>query len=132
MYEYHGWATIRESSSIEEDETKLDICINQIQNYIDELQWPTGVLDLRVVNGEYELWIAGFSNHKPIAEHDPLKVITMIGKLAQGSYGILYVRDSDDHEQYNEFRVHSLIRGNIMEHADPSLSPVIPTLEDEF
>ncbi|MFD1136572.1 Imm7 family immunity protein [Paenibacillus urinalis] len=131
MYEYHGWATIRESSSIEDDELNLAILIKKIQEYINELQWPTGVLDLRIVNGEYQLWIAGLNNHKPTDKHHPLKVFSTIGTLAPGSYGILYVRDSDDLEHYNEFKVHSLVRGTVTEHADPFLSPVIPKLEDE-
>ncbi|GIP06440.1 hypothetical protein J28TS4_48470 [Paenibacillus lautus] len=58
MYEYHGWATIRESSSIEEDEENYSFIVQEIQTYFDELEWPSGVLDLRAVNGDYQVWIA--------------------------------------------------------------------------
>ncbi|WP_106767507.1 Imm7 family immunity protein [Paenibacillus faecalis] len=96
MYEYHGWATIRESSSYEEDEDKYLLAVNEIQKYFNELNWSSGVLDIRAVNGDFHVWIAGLDNHKPVPEHNPIEVLKNVGELAPGSYGVLYVRDSDD------------------------------------
>lgn len=131
MYEYHGWATIRESASFEEDEDQYDEAIQELQKYIEKLNWPSGVLDLRAVNGDYQLWIAGLDNHTPKNEYDPIEVFRKTGELAPGSYGILYVRDSDDAASSNQFKVYTLIRGKIAEQEDPFLSPFVPKLEDE-
>nr|WP_154894451.1 Imm7 family immunity protein [Paenibacillus xylanexedens] len=132
MYEYHGWATIRESASFEEDEDQYDLAIEHLQNYIEELNWTSGVLDLRAVNGDFQLWVAGLNNHKPESKHDPIEVMKKVGEIAQGSYGVLYVRDSDDAESSNQFKVYTLIRGKVTENDDPFLSPFIPTLEDDY
>ncbi|MBX4150612.1 Imm7 family immunity protein [Paenibacillus sp. FSL W7-1279] len=132
MYEYHGWATIRESSSFEDDEEKYSFIVQDIRKYFDEIEWPSGVLDLRAVNGDYQVWIAGLNNHKPVTKHNPIEVLRKIGELAPGSYGVLYIRDSDDAELFNEFKVYTLIRGEIMEHNDPFLSPFIPKIEDAY
>jgi hypothetical protein len=132
MYEYHGWATIRESASIEEDEDQYELAIQQLQEYLQELEWPSGVLDLRAVNGDFQLWIAGLNNHKPVSKYDPTEVLKKVGEIAPGSYGVLYVRDSDDLEFSNQFKVYSLIRGEITEHNDPFLSPFIPKIEDDY
>ncbi|MEO2207978.1 Imm7 family immunity protein [Paenibacillus pabuli] len=132
MYEYHGWATIRESASFEEDEDQYDLAIEHLQNYIEELNWTSGVLDLRAVNGDFQLWVAGLNNHQPESKDDPIEVMKKVGELAQGSYGVLYVRDSDDAESSNQFKVYTLIRGKVTENDDPFLSPFIPTLEDEY
>ncbi|WP_339222089.1 Imm7 family immunity protein [Paenibacillus sp. FSL W7-1332] len=132
MYEYHGWATIRESSSFEDDEEKYSLIVQDIRKYFDEIEWPSGVLDLRAVNGDYQVWIAGLNNHKPVTKHNPIEVLRKIGELAPGSYGVLYIRDSDDAELFNEFKVYTLIRGEIMEHNDPFLSPFIPKIEDAY
>lgn len=132
MYEYHGWATIRESSSFEDDDEKYSLIIQEIRNYFDELEWSSGILDLRAVNGDFQVWMAGLNNHRPSGKHSPIHVLREVGKLAPGSYGVLYVRDSDDEEFFNEFKVYTLIRGEVIEHNDPFLSPFIPKIEDEY
>lgn len=38
MYEYHGWATIRESSSYEEDDEKYSLIIQEIRKYFNDLE----------------------------------------------------------------------------------------------
>ncbi|KOR87835.1 hypothetical protein AM231_00875 [Paenibacillus solani] len=133
MYEYHGWATIRESSSFEDDDEKYSLIIQEIQKYFDELEWTSGILDLRgAVNGDFQVWMAGVNNHRPVGKHNPVNVLKQVGILAPGSYGLLYVRDSDDEDFFNEFKVHTLIRGEVMERNDPFLSPFIPKIEDDY
>lgn len=131
MYEYHGWATIRESASFEDDEYHYGLVIQHLRKYVEELNWPAGVLDLRAVNGDFQLWIAGLDNRKPVSKYDPAEVLKKVGEIAPGSYGILYVRDSDDTESFNQFKVYTLIRGKVRENDDPFLSPFIPNIEDE-
>ncbi|WP_397311297.1 Imm7 family immunity protein [Paenibacillus ihbetae] len=38
MYEYHGWAMIRESSSYEEDDEKYSLIIQEIRKYFNDLE----------------------------------------------------------------------------------------------
>lgn len=125
-------ATIRESSSIEDDDKRYSLIIQKIRKYFDELEWTSGVLDLRVVNGDYQVWIASLNNHCPVGKHNPINILKHLGVLAPGSYGLLYIRDSDDENFFNEFKVHTLIRGEVLEHNDPFLSPFIPRVEDDY
>ena len=129
MYEYHGWATVRASASFDDDIDEAPI-VQEIQDYIHELNWTSGVLDIRVVNGDFQVWIAGLDNHKPSEKYDPIEIFKKIGDAAPGSYGILYIRDGDDVESFNIFKVYTLIRGEVKGHDDPFLSPFIPKLED--
>ncbi|GIP06441.1 hypothetical protein J28TS4_48480 [Paenibacillus lautus] len=75
---------------------------------------------------------SSLNNHRPEKKHNPVEVLKRVGELAPGSYGVLYVRDSDDTEFFNEFKVYTLIRGEIKEHNDPFLSPFIPKIEDAY
>lgn len=130
MFEYHGWATVRASFSDDADESKA---IEEVKRFINDLAWPTGVLDIRAVNGEYHLWLAGFDNHKPHTIYDPVRVFNHICRIVPASYGVLYVRDDEDMEGHdNEFRVYAMSRGNLTEKEDTLLSPFIPTVEDEY
>ena len=61
-----------------------------------------------------------------------IELFHRVADLAPGSYGLLYVHDDEDPEHDRHFRVFRLIRGTVTEHADHLLSPVIPTLEDEY
>ena len=59
-----------------------------------------------------------------------------IAKIAPGSYGLLYIRDDEDHLRGNDyencFRVWRLCRGTLIELDDPFLSPAIPVVEDPY
>ena len=60
----------------------------------------------------------------------PWKVGTL-GKIAEGSYGLLYIWNDEDSRNYNSFIVHRLARGKVQILQDAMLSPVVPILEDE-
>lgn len=129
MYEYHGWITIRESPSCDSEEDGLQNVISTIREYIDLLEWPTGLLDLRSVNGDFHLNISGLDNHKALGKYDPVEIFIYVGRSAPGSYGILYTRDCNNDS--NEFHVHVLKRGELEEKIDHYLSPFIPSVEDD-
>jgi hypothetical protein len=88
------------------------------------------VLDLRRVNGEAQVWAAGFKNHATPVKRELLDMFHYFAQVAPGSYGLLYTRDDEDPDHDNEFRVYVLARGTLTEHADPFLSPIMPTVED--
>lgn len=132
MYEFHGWATIRETPSLV-DEENLDRVIESVESFIKKLNWTSGgVLDVRPVNGEYHLSVSGFTNHKGKDAEDVLSLYQFLAKNAHGSYGILFVRDDEDRNgNDNRFQILVLARGILKEREDPFLSPYVPRVEDE-
>ena len=131
MYEYHGWANIRENTfSIEEDEDNISSIIESIRQYISSLKWNSGLLDICPVNGEYHLILTGFSNHSYV-EKDIINLYNFVAEISPGSYGLLYVHDDEDmNGNDNSFSVFVLTRGSLRRHKDPFLSPFIPVVED--
>lgn len=132
MYEYHGWATIRETATCDEEDNMEKIVIN-IKEYINNLNWCNGILDLHVVNGEYQLIIAGLTNHKGHEAKELFMLYNYIAREAPGSYGLLYIWDDEDKDGFsNKFQVHVLVRGQVKLQEDPFLSPCIPVIEDKW
>ena len=105
--------------------------IIEIKDHIVKLEWKYNqVLDIRPQNGVFHIWVSGYRNHKPTGEYCPI-AFEYVGKIAPGSYGILYVLDDEDLKNDNEnyFKVFVLARGKLSVHRDPFLSPVMPTIE---
>ncbi|AWP27264.1 hypothetical protein AWU65_25190 [Paenibacillus glucanolyticus] len=132
MYEFHGWATIQENPA-EIDAGQLDAIIQKIQLKITEFAWGSGLLSLNAANGSYYLHVGGFTNRKGVEADEVVSLYQLIGEIAPGSYGLLYTRDDENTEGFdNEFRVSVLARGRLQEQHDPFLSPCIPVIEDEL
>ena len=126
MYEFHGWATIQETT-VEADAGNLELIIKNIQSFISGLNWSSGILKLYPANGNYHLSVGGFLNRKTSEAEEIIKLYEFIADQAPGSYGLLYTRDDEDIEGYdNEFRVYVLARGNIQPKEDVFLSPFVP------
>lgn len=142
MFEFHGWATIRFSAENRDraDEDALqDAAVEKVRTRIQQLgqhgwgQAPNPVLDLRVINGQAQLWTAGFKNRPAAIEEDLLGLFRYLADAAPGSYGLLYTLDGEDPGPYNNaFRVYVLARGALTEHTDPFLSPFVPVVEDSY
>ncbi|MGW7331123.1 Imm7 family immunity protein [Streptomyces sp. NPDC054840] len=128
MFEYHGWITVRESATDDEDPTRAAEIVEGLRRRIDEIASPY-LLDLRWMNGELFLHIGGFSNH---CRPEILDLFRHVGTVAPGSYGLLHLLDDEDPRHENEVRVLRLVRGNVAEYTESSLSPCIPVLEDPF
>lgn len=131
MYEFHGWATIHETTA-EADAGSLELIIKNIQSFISELNWSSGLLKLYPANGNYYLSVGGFLNRKTSEAGEVIKLYQFIADQAPGSYGLLYTRDDEDIEGYdNRFKVFVLARGNIQLKEDMFLSPFVPVVEDD-
>lgn len=131
MYEYHGWVTIRETPTCD-DEKNLELKILKIKEFIRNLQWCNGVLRLHAVNGEYLVIVSGLTNHKSQEANDLLNLYSYIAEEASGSYGLLHIWDDEDKSGLdNKFQVYVLVRGQVTLREDPFLSPCIPVIEDE-
>ncbi|MEU1605684.1 Imm7 family immunity protein [Micromonospora matsumotoense] len=129
MFEYHGWITLRSTADAVDDDPPLRL--DEIRNLINGFT-GYGLMDLRPTNGAHHVHLGGFPNHRGTRGADVVDLFTRIGRLAPGSYGLLYVHDDEDPEHNLAFRVHRLVRGTVSEHADHLLSPAIPTLEDDY
>jgi len=132
MYEYHGWATIRDTPK-NADEDNICKTVKIINELIQVHSSFFDAIDLRAVNGAYHLWIAGYRNHKPEGVDDPKIFIEKLAEIAPGSYGLLYVMDDEDPNGFNnEFQVFVLARGKLTKRNDTFLSPFIPVVEDQL
>ncbi|MER7823050.1 immunity protein 7 of polymorphic toxin system [Streptomyces sp. CG 926] len=128
MFEYHGWVTVHESATDDDDPVRQAEIVEALQRRVDEIAGPC-LLDLRRMNGELFLHFGGFSNHRA---PEILDLFRYVGTVAPGSYGLLHVRDDEDPRHENEVRVLRLVRGNVTQHTESSLSPCVPVLEDPF
>lgn len=131
MFEFHGWATIRQNTA-DSDQEQLDIIIQKIQLKITEFAWGSGLLSLNAANGSYYLHVGGFTNRRGDEAAEIVELYQWIGEIAPGSYGLLYTRDDENMEGTDyEFRVQVLSRGHLEDQRDPFLSPCIPVIEDQ-
>ncbi|GAA1967341.1 Imm7 family immunity protein [Amycolatopsis minnesotensis] len=129
MFEYHGWVAIAETPGAESDDASLKRTVERVGRRMSDLG-DYGLLDLRWLNGSPFLHFAGLLNHRGRWGDEILDLFEHTGRLAPGSYGLLYLRDHTDPFQGNEFRVCRMAKGQVTEHDDPFLSPAVPTVED--
>ncbi|MBE2316680.1 hypothetical protein DVA67_011900 [Solirubrobacter sp. CPCC 204708] len=141
MFEYHGWATILDSTGEQEfDEDPSRTTLNAVRNAMANSGLGNRVaLDVR--NGLWFLAIHGFNNHRNPAV---VELFEAVARIAPGSYGILFTHDDEaglrnfvagpyeagEHENWWYCRV--MKRGRVERHADALLSPHVPTVEDDL
>ncbi|GAA2212639.1 Imm7 family immunity protein [Nonomuraea monospora] len=129
MFEYHGWLTIRESAGPDDDPALLRRQVGEIRERLAALG-DYGLIDLRWMNGVPFVHLAGNPNRGGAWGAAVIGLFADVGRIAPGSYGLLYVWDAEGGPHANEFRVFRLVRGEVTEHADGLLSPAVPALED--
>ncbi|WP_366290631.1 Imm7 family immunity protein [Paenibacillus sp. AN1007] len=108
-----------------------DFVFETIEQYIEDVQPNVDVLDMKVINGQYHLWMSGLWNHEPSSKFHPVEIMKNVGIQAPGSYGMLYVYNDEHPIHFNEFNVYVLKRGNVEEKHDPFLSPLTPVVTDD-
>lgn len=99
-----------------------------------ELDSGTDPIDARWVNGHLLVHFGGVCNRRSEFAEQMVGFFRWVGRTAPGSYGLLhFLDDADERDEgfRNQVRVLVMTRGFVAEHADPFLSPVVPTLEDE-
>ncbi|OSC71752.1 hypothetical protein CJI59_01940 [Streptomyces sp. Alain-F2R5] len=129
MFEYHGWITVRETATDDDDEPRLRQIVDELHLRLAQMDSPY-LLDLRWMNGEPFIHLGGYSNHR--SSPDVVELFEHVAVVAPGSYGLLHVVDDEDPEHENEVRVLRLVRGRVTQHTEALLSPYIPTVEDPF
>ncbi|MGW7683049.1 Imm7 family immunity protein [Kribbella sp. NPDC054772] len=126
MFEYHGWATLRDSEDgydgAADDLTHATY--DAVQKEIADLRNDLQVADLRIANGSAHLWLAGLRNHR---QRDVIEVFQRIAGIAPWSYGLLHVYDDEDQ---NRWITWVMKRGSVTPEADSYLSPHVGVVED--
>lgn len=129
MVEVHGWITLRETYRVVDDEDMEGI-LERIRKVIDESEYPS--LQIQVNNGEYFIEFSRYTNHLSGDVTGLLSIFENVGRIAEGSYGLLYMHNDEDSGHCNEFVAYRLARGRVTVFQDSFLSPLIPTVEDEY
>lgn len=128
MFEWHGWAVVVASPGAEDDEDADDRSteiLAAVQAYLDgQATVPNELLDWRIQNGQMHVWMTGCHNHPTMTPYD---VLTHIGLLAPGSYGLLH---SIHHGIDDNWSRQVLRRGSVNADIEQTLSPHIGAVED--
>lgn len=132
MVEYYGWINLRDST-YESDDKEMNIVLSKLYSYISKykLNDTSSLVNLHKVNGSYQLLVTGNTNHLSQDIIDIFNLYEFIAEIAKGSYGLLYIRNDESEDAFNEFEVFVLARGKIKKEKDPFLSPCIPVIEDD-
>lgn len=95
MVELHGWITIRETyrASLNEEE-KIDLLVARIKAEINILSWFKP--EIKTQNGEWILEFTLFSNRINSQILEVFELCKWIGKVADGSYGLIYLYNDED------------------------------------
>ena len=128
MVELHGWMAVNECYGDEDklDTTELEAIMNKLTDIISK---QDNGITLRHANGGTYLDVLHCSNHRTDEIDEIIGVFRHAAKAADGSYGLLYLRDDEDTAYCNDFRVYVFKRGQCFEQKDELLSPCIPEIE---
>lgn len=125
MYEWHGWATLRKTPVPHDGDNLDQETFSTIKGLLAESDGAAHeTADLRDVDGEWHLWLAGRHDVRTPHIED---LYRSIARLAPGSYGILYTFDSDGSGGWNRW---SMRRGTVRRNRDEDLSPHVGLVED--
>lgn len=127
VFERHGWATIVASPGTEDDAAaeahQRDAEARVARAIADAAGAANETLDLRSANGGVHVWLAGSHNHR---DETVIGLFRSIAEAAPGSYGVMYVLDSDVSYTWERLVMR---RGTVSREVDTSLSPHIGVVE---
>lgn len=128
-FEFHGWATIRESYNEEgESKARLEEAMAAIGSFLKNDLASTFKSQIFYTNGQLHLMMSGNSNHY---RDGPLHLFKLIRDIAPGSYGLLHILDEEDRDGWdNHFQVWVLKKGSLEKRRDNLLSPYFPEVEE--
>ena len=131
MIELHGWFTVRDTyKAVFEEGSRLHTAKKKIEEAIESLYWFKP--QLKAMNGEWYSEFSLYCNRKNDEVAEIFELYKTVGRVADGSYGLIYLYDDEDMgERENQFQVFVLARGEVKQQTDSFLSPVIPTIEDK-
>lgn len=141
MFEYHGWATIRDTAGCE------DPPVDPVEETLDAIRREIVALrmerfaSLARANIDWFLTISGLNNHR---NPSVVALFERVARAAPGSYGILYTHDAEANlgqgqapyadeigESPERWYCRVMKRGRVTRHDDHHLSPHIGEVEDD-
>lgn len=128
MVEYYGWVKLCQSIDGEEEDN-IGAIAELIRSRLKEIDFPERIMAFKAINGSYILNVSGHTNHISDDVHEVFDLFKFIGQNAIGSYGLLYFKNDEDAEIFNEFKVWRLAKGELKEFKDMLLSPCDPIIE---
>lgn len=127
MVELHGWLSVWETYGDEDllSRDELDEIMRKVKDIVSE----SGI-ELRYVNGVPFANTLLYSNHRAAEVDNIIEAYKKVAETATGSYGMIYLRDDEDAEHYNEFRIYVFKKGTCTYKKDKDFSPCIPMIEN--
>lgn len=134
MIYYFGWIVL--SLDSENDDDFSEVQHRQMLNDVDALTAPIKqyqmLCERRAQNYLDVLFISSAQNHNIGYKEDVLSLFEQVGKLASGSYGLLYMREPEDSVFFNEFCAYRLAKGILTQQKDNLLSPCDLVMESNL
>ncbi len=128
MFSIYGWIEIWLTPDGDEELAEADAAVRHVRQAVVELGHGRG-LDVDVVtrNGLTSVRVHLAHNRESSYLEDCRRLLEEIARLAPGSYGILFVRETDTPIQ----TMHRFVmrRGEIVFEEDDIFTPVVPTIE---
>lgn len=126
MVELHGWLSIWETYEDEDNFPQAEL--DEIMRKAKDISRESG-LELRYMNGVPFISTTLYANHRTAETDTILETYRKIARTASGSYGAIYLRDDEDAEHFNEFRVYVFKRGTCACKTAEDFSPCITEIE---
>lgn len=134
MYELHGWLNVKATYLYKGADPKIDE--HTIMRNADELvkrftiEHPYTRLRIFHEKDKYILDVMICADRRTDEVEAIIDLFGDIETVANGSYGIIYIRDDENADFPNEFEVFVFKRGKCLRSYDRFLSPCVPELED--
>lgn len=131
MYAIHGWIELAESPA-EIDQGALEQKCAQLRGMVQALAWPSGKMELLLLNGMHVLTMHALPNRRRSEAEDLNRVLDFVLREFKGAYGIIYEYDKQTvtSEGRGVYSVRVIRRGRCELALDPFLSPFVPVAED--
>lgn len=128
MVELHGWLSVWETYGDEDllSQEELDKIMRKVKDIVSQ----SGI-ELRYINGVPFVNTTVCSNHLTADVDSIIEAYKSIAETATGSYGVIYLRNGEDKEHYNEFQVFVFRKGTCTHKIDKDFSPCIPMIESD-
>ena len=130
MIELHGWLIIHAKYK--------DVCwsddlnrmvVMKLQEEIQKSEFFKP--EIKAQNGDYFMEFSIYANRINKEVLEAYELYEKIGKIAEGSYGLIYLYDDEAVDgKENMFQVFVLARGEVKKEKDSYLSPIIPIIAD--
>ena len=137
MFEFQGWATIREHYREDMEEAEVSEVLIERKNAFRSHMEMLKAADHSNVhffaefqNGSYRVLLSGVKNRRTSIFDEYLELYRLLAEAMPGSYGELSFIDEDNEEAGVLVEVYVLRKGTLERFINPFLSPFHPKVEE--